>query len=204
MPATHLKSALRSMRRSRISQASSAACCAIGVTHRAFRLAVRAGAIHGWFKAALRCRGQYGISAVIFINLLTLLPALASLVADTPANQGVRRMTVSEEVIIRVPIRPRPGPQIQWREKRGPRCIAAESIRGAMLSGRSSVDFIMRDRSRLRARLESNCLALDFYDGFYVQPEDHRLCMRRDVIRSRIGGECRIERFRLLEPRLKQ
>ena len=72
-----------------------------------------------------------------------------------------------------------------------------------MLSGRSSVDFIMRDRSRLRARLESNCLALDFYDGFYVQPEDHRLCMRRDVIRSRIGGECRIERFRLLEPRLK-
>ena len=73
-----------------------------------------------------------------------------------------------------------------------------------MLSGRSSVDFVMRDRSRLRARLDSNCLALDFYDGFYVQPQDHRLCMRRDVIRSRIGGECRIERFRLLVPRFEQ
>jgi hypothetical protein len=143
---------------------------------------------------------------VILINLLTLLPALASLaVADTAqANQGVRRVTVREEVTIRVPIRPRPGPQIEWREKRGPRCIPAASIRGAMLSGRSSVDFVMRDRRRVRARLDSNCLALDFYDGFYVQPEDHRLCMRRDVIRSRMGGDCRIDRFRLLVPRLEQ
>lgn len=141
---------------------------------------------------------------MIFINLLTLLPALAGLVADTsPASQGVRRVTSREEVTIRVPIRPRPGPQIEWREKRGPRCIPAGSIKGAMLSGRNSVDFVMRDRSRLRARLDSNCLALDFYDGFYVQPEDQRLCMRRDVIRSRMGGECRIDRFRLLVPRFQ-
>jgi len=142
---------------------------------------------------------------VIFIDFLTLLPALASSVAaDPPPQRVVRTITIRNEIIMRVPIRPHPGPQIEWREKRGPRCVAAAAIAGAMLSGRSSVDFVLRDRTRLRARLDSDCPALDFYDGFYVQPEDHRLCMRRDVISSRMGGSCRIERFRLLIPRLKR
>lgn len=137
--------------------------------------------------------------------MLTLLPALAGLVAaDTPARgQVVGRVTVREEIIMRIPIRARPGPRIEWREKRGPRCIAAAAIKGAMLSGRNSVDFVLSDRRRFRARLDSDCPALDFYDGFYVQPDDHRLCMRRDFIRSRMGGSCRIERFRELKPRLK-
>lgn len=149
---------------------------------------------------------KYGIAAVTFLNLLTLLPALAGLVAAVPAagGQTVRSVTIREEVIMRIPIRPRPGAaRIEWREKRGPRCIATANIAGAMLSGRNSVDFVLRDRRRLRARLDSDCPALDFYDGFYVQPEDYRLCMRRDVIRSRMGGECRIDRFILLVPRLK-
>ena len=147
----------------------------------------------------------YGIAPVTFIHLLTLLPALAGLLlADAAAAQSVRGVTIREEVIMRIPIRPRPGAaKVEWREKRGPRCIAADSIAGAMLSGRNSVDFVLRDRRRLRAKLDSDCPALDFYDGFYVQPEDHRLCMRRDAIRSRMGGECRIDRFRMLVPRVK-
>jgi hypothetical protein len=141
---------------------------------------------------------------VIFINFLSLLPALASLVAaDPPPERVVRSITIRDEIIMRVPVRPHPRPQIEWRERRGPKCIAAESIAGAMLSGNSSVDFVLRDRTRVRAELDSDCPALDFYDGFYVQPEDHRLCARRDVIRSRMGGSCRIERFRELVPRLK-
>lgn len=142
---------------------------------------------------------------MILINLLTLLPALAGLAAAETAagDQAVRRVTVREEVIMRIPIRPRPGAKIEWREKRGPRCIPAAAIKGAMLSGRSTVDFVLRDRTRLRAKLDSDCPALDFYDGFYVQPEDHRLCIRRDFIRSRMGGSCRIERFRELKPRRK-
>ena len=120
---------------------------------RVFRLAVVPLAIHGWFKPTLRCRGQNGISAVIFVNFLTLLTALASAVAaDTPPQQAVRTITIHDEIIMRVPIRPHPGPQIEWREKRGPRCIAAAAIAGAMLSGRNSVDFVLRDRTRLRAR----------------------------------------------------
>lgn len=138
------------------------------------------------------------------MNFLILLPALASTVAADPPPQVVRTITIRNEIIMRIPIRPRPGPPIEWREKRGPRCVAAAAIAGAMLSGRSSVDFVLRNRTRLRARLDSDCPALDFYDGFYVQPEDHRLCIRRDVISSRMGGSCRIERFRLLVPRLKR
>ena len=161
-------------------------------------------AIHEVFKPTLRCRGPYGISAVILINFLALLPALASGVAvENPPRQVVRTITIHDEIIMRVPIRPHPGPQIEWREKHGPRCIAAQAIAGAMLSGRSSVDFVLRDRTRLRAELDSDCPALDFYDGFYVQPQDHRLCMRRDVISSRMGGSCRIDRFRVLVPRLR-
>lgn len=139
-----------------------------------------------------------------FIHFLALLPALAGLVAtDTPArSQPVRRVTIQNEIIMRVPIRPRPGMRVDWHERRGPKCIAAQAIAGAMLSGRSSVDFVLRDRTRFRAELDSDCPALDFYDGFYVQPDDHRLCVRRDVIRSRMGGSCRIERFRRLLPKL--
>ena len=140
------------------------------------------------------------------VNLLTMLPALAGLVAaDPPADtQVVRRVVVRNEVIMRVPIRARLGPQIEWHAQRGPKCIAAGNIAGAMLSGRSSVDFVMRNRRRLRADLDSDCPALDFYGRFYVQPDDNRLCARRDVIRSRMGGTCRIERFRVLIPGLKR
>jgi hypothetical protein len=198
-----LKSALRSMRRSRISQASSAAWRSVGVIGRTFRLAVSSRAIHGWFNPALQCRGQHGITAVISLNLLTLLPALVGMVAaDPPPNQVVRRVVVHNEIIMRVPIRPRPAMQINWRAKRGPNCIAARGIAGAMLSGRSSNDFVLRYRRRFRAEFDSDCPALDFYGGFYVQPEDDRLCVRRDVIRSRMGGSCRIERFRRLMPLL--
>ena len=137
--------------------------------------------------------------AVISINLLALLPALAGMVAvDKPADQVVRRVVIHDEIIMRVPIRPRPAMQIDWREKRGPKCIATRAIAGAMLSGRSSIDFVLLDRRRFRAELDSDCPALDFYGRFYVQPEDDRLCVRRDVIRSRMGGSCRIERFRRL------
>jgi hypothetical protein len=143
---------------------------------------------------------------VIFINFLTLLPALAGLVAadPQPGDQVVRRVTMRDEIIMRVPIRPRPGAAVEWHEKRGPKCIVAADIAGATLSGRGTIDFVLRDRRRLRAVLDSDCPALDFYGGFYVQPEDDRLCVRRDVIRSRMGGMCRIERFRKLERRFNR
>jgi hypothetical protein len=73
-----------------------------------------------------------------------------------------------------------------------------------MLSGQSSVDFVLRDRSRVRAMIDDDCSALDFYDGFYVQPDDDRLCVRRDEIRSRMGASCKIEKFRALVPQFRR
>lgn len=143
---------------------------------------------------------------MLLTHILIVLPmAFALLGADHDGDRTVvRRVIVRDEIILRIPVRSRPVAPVEWREERGPKCVATANIAGAMLTGRNSVDFVLRDRGRLRAELDKDCLALDFYDGFYLQPSDDRLCVRRDVIRSRIGGACRIERFRELVPRFKR
>ena len=73
-----------------------------------------------------------------------------------------------------------------------------------MWSGPSSIDFLLRDRTRVRAIMDDECPALDFYKGFYLQPDDDRICAKRESIQSRIGGSCRIERFKTLIPQMKQ
>jgi hypothetical protein len=137
-----------------------------------------------------------------FALLLSLLPAWFAAFAGVQSDQ-VRTLVVQEEVIMRVPVRPMPH-RFDWEEKKGPRCVSAQSIRGAMVSGREHVDFLLFDRSRLRARLSDDCPALDFYSGFYLTPEDGKLCAKRDGIHSRIGSSCRIERFRRLVPKLRR
>jgi hypothetical protein len=137
---------------------------------------------------------------------LTLIPVLLGLAAVQPGTveRSVTRLVVQDEVILRVPVQPRRfGPRIRWVEKEGPKCIPAAAIRRAILSGEEQVDFVLADRSRVRAQFDEDCPALDFYGDFYLQPEDERLCARRDAIHSRMGGSCTIERFRQLVPRLK-
>ena len=124
--------------------------------------------------------------------------------ASTAQSDEVRTLVVEREVIMRIPVRPRPVQPFTWEEKRGPKCIEASNIRAAALSGRETVDFLLFDRSRLRAQLSEDCPALDFYNGFYVTPEKGKLCARRDEIHSRIGRSCTIERFHRLTPRLSR
>lgn len=89
--------------------------------------------------------------------------------------------------------------QIRWEEHRGPRCIAWAQIAGAGLLSQDSVDLVFRDNSRIRARLERRCPALDYYNGFYMTATpDGLICADRDSIRARTGGQCRIDRFRSL------
>ncbi|MFL6752131.1 MAG: hypothetical protein ACJ8D5_02305 [Sphingomicrobium sp.] len=119
-------------------------------------------------------------------------------------SESVTRLVIQDEVILRVPVLPRAfAPQIEWIERRGPKCIPAAAIRRAVLSGPEEVDFVLADRSRVRAHFDEDCPALDFYGGFYLQPDDERLCAGRDAIHSRMGGSCTIERFRHLVPRLR-
>ena len=136
-----------------------------------------------------------------------LVPLLLGLFGAEPGTvgQSVTRLMVQDEVILRVPVAPHPlFPQIEWVEHKGPKCIAADAIRRVMLSGPTQVDFLLANRSRVRAQFDEDCPALDFYGGVYIQPRDERLCAKRDAVTSRIGGSCTIERFRQLEPKVKQ
>jgi hypothetical protein len=137
---------------------------------------------------------------------LNIVPLLLGLAAVQPGavGQSVTRLIVQDEVILRVPIQPRPLlPEIEWIEKKGPKCIPAGAIRQALLSGSEQVDFILVNHARVRAKFDEDCPALDFYTGFYLQPQDERVCAGRDAIHSRIGGSCTIERFSQLIPKLR-
>jgi hypothetical protein len=138
-------------------------------------------------------------------GLLGWLPWLLGLAAAQGPNtpQQVRRVIVGQQVILRVPVRPLPPPRFEWEEHKGPSCFPVAAIRGAMLSGPTNVDFLLPDRQRIRAEFADDCPALDFYGGFYLKPQDERVCANRDSVHSRIGGSCRIERFRRLVPKIR-
>lgn len=109
-------------------------------------------------------------------------------------------------VIIRIPSiappprAPRAPPQpLEWRESKGPRCVSPRMLRGFAISHEDSIDMVLRDGLRIRARLDSDCSSLDFRSGIYLHPgPDGLICEDRDSIHTRAGGECEIERFRAL------
>jgi hypothetical protein len=97
-----------------------------------------------------------------------LLPLLLGLFAGQPAavGQSVTRLVVQDEVILRIPVQPRPlMPQIEWIERKGPKCVPVAAIQRASLQGSGEVDFIFGNHARVRAQLDENCPALDFYGG---------------------------------------
>ncbi len=138
---------------------------------------------------------------MIFTGLIGLLSAmLADSATPRVPREGVRIMTVEEHMTIRVPVAPHPRLRIRWDEEKGPKCIPVGALAGAVLSGPDSIDFVLRGRQFVRAKLDSDCDGLDFYGGLYLQPDDQKICAKRDVVRSRVGGSCRIVKFRTLVP----
>jgi hypothetical protein len=132
-------------------------------------------------------------------GLLALAGAGPGAAPPPRALQGGQAV-VHERVIIRVPVHVRSPVTIAWKEGKGPKCLPARAIAGASLAAGNSVDLMLRDGRRFRAKLESSCPALDYYYGFYITPNpDGLVCEDRDSIRSRVGGECEIDRFRSLE-----
>lgn len=139
----------------------------------------------------------------MFSTVLLLLTA--------PAGEPVElaQLTIQQRVIIRVPtvrkgrapVRIDPQARDDWREKKGPRCVALRSIRAAGVVVENGVDLILADNHRYRARLERGCDSLGFYSGFYVEPhEDGSLCSGRDELQARSGLSCAIDSFRRLIP----
>jgi hypothetical protein len=140
-------------------------------------------------------------------TMLNFVPLLLGILAAQPGvvGQSVTRLVGQDETILRVPVQPRPlMPQFVWQEKKGPKCIPVAAVRRALLSGPEQVDFVLGNNRRIRAHLDEDCPALDFYSGLYLQLQDDRLCAGRDEIRSRMGGSCTIERFKLLVPKLRK
>jgi hypothetical protein len=145
------------------------------------------------------------------IDWSPLVLLLAALGAPGPASPAdpveFAQLVVREHVLIRVPANLRPNPRvavpiIDWKEKKGPKCVPMRLIAGAALVRQDSVDLVLRDRSRVRAKLERSCPAIDYYRGFYVRPNsDGQICSDRDAFRSRSGAECEIDKFRTLVAR---
>jgi hypothetical protein len=162
---------------------------------------------------------------MIRAGLAAALLAFASGGADSGTDKQPARPQISgtvtfhqQIIIVRTPAPPRPAnapaspasaasaaaasanaARIRWEEHRGPRCIAWSQIAGAGLLGQDSVDLIFRDNTRIRARLERHCPALDYYHGFYMAATpDGLICADRDSIRARAGGQCQIDSFRSL------
>jgi len=131
------------------------------------------------------------------------------LLLAAPAAEPVQwaQLTIERRVIIRVPMvrkgkapaRVTPEEGDDWEEKKGPRCIALRSIRGASIVVRDGVDLLLADQHRSRARLGRGCDSVGFYSGFYVEPnEDGSLCSGRDELQARNGMSCAIDSFRRL------
>lgn len=139
-------------------------------------------------------------------------PALVAVNAgiDRPGLEGagaaggqVMTMSFHERIIVRVPRVGPPPRQLTWKEKHGPRCIAAAELAGAMVSAPGVVDLVLTGDRRVRARLDGACEPLDFYSGFYLKPSaDGQICADRDSIRARSGTSCRIDAFKRLKPAL--
>ncbi|HEX8623481.1 MAG TPA: hypothetical protein VF782_00230, partial [Allosphingosinicella sp.] len=97
----------------------------------------------------------------MILTSATALLMLAFGAADGQAEaRGLQfaQVTVRQQIILRLPRSPRaaaPGGAalVHWREGRGPRCVQARAVLGATQLGRNSVDLVLRDRSRVRARL---------------------------------------------------
>lgn len=131
----------------------------------------------------------------------SLLPTILALFGVQASERSVSRMSFQDEVILKVPVvRQRIGWPVRWVEKKGPKCINADDVAAAALHDESSIDFLLRDRRRIRARMGDECPTLDFYRGFYLTPQKGKVCARRDEVRNRIGQACRIDRFKLMVP----
>lgn len=146
------------------------------------------------------------------VAALTLLASVAAAGTAVPAGRvtGIElaQVTIRGRIIIRVPSTPQdraapmrqvtPPRPVKWAEKKGPECVAADQLGGAIVGG-DYVDLVLRGGDRVRAELAGDCSGLGYYGGFYVKPSaDGQVCAGRDSIRTRSGDRCTIRKFKKL------
>ena len=141
-------------------------------------------------------------AALLALAVPVLVAGDTGAVWGHPEDGGqVTTMTFHERIIVRVGKLAAPPQQIVWKEKRGPKCIVASELAGALVPAPGMVDLVLTGNRRVRAKLDNSCEPLDFYSGFYLKPSiDGKVCAGRDTIRARSGVACPIDAFRLLKP----
>ncbi len=100
---------------------------------------------------------------LIAIALMTLTtPALLG-ATDSPARLHYAQLVIRERVVIRVPrAAPPPATPIRWKERKGPRCIPAQQLAGALPADEGAVDIVLTGGKRVRARLVRACRQLAY------------------------------------------
>jgi len=136
--------------------------------------------------------------------LLALAPG-ASVEESRIEKVELAQVIIHQRIIIRIPRLPftrQPvdaSQPIRWAEKKGPKCVALGEIAGATITAANSVDLIVDDDKRIRAKLDDDCPSLDYYSGLYLKATpDGMICADRDAVRTRSGGACGIDEFKRL------
>jgi hypothetical protein len=142
-----------------------------------------------------------------------LIPALIlfALIPGASAEESridqveVAQLVFHQRIIIRIPRLPFTHPPVEaseavrWVEKKGPKCVALGEIAGATITAPNSLDLMVEDDNRIRAKLDKDCPSLDYYAGVYLKATpDGMLCADRDAVRTRSGGSCGIDEFKRL------
>ena len=142
------------------------------------------------------------------VAILLLASATA---ASTPLSagqmSGFGQVLPPGQTVLRIPNMP-PLPRVartlsasepqQWVEKKGPNCIDAGRLGGAIVNG-NVIDLVMRGGERIRALIGGDCGSMGYYGGVYFKPwTDGKLCAGRDSVRTRSGVSCKIRQFRKL------
>ncbi len=143
---------------------------------------------------------------------ITEAPAATEGVFIGPAEYRLAQVRIQKRIIIRVPrrrpLRAAPTADISrrsapasYKEKKIGKCLPMNNILGVQRFGERYLDLVTKDRQQIRARLKKKCQARSFYSGFYMEKSgDGKICIDRDILHSRTGSKCEIDRFRLLVP----
>jgi hypothetical protein len=130
--------------------------------------------------------------------------AALSALTQFPDGAEMAQLTIQQRVVIRVPIvptAPEASRPLRLIEKKGPKCLASNSLAGAIVTSGRTIDLFTRNGPRLRAELDKQCQAVELRFGFYIRPNpDGQICASRDTIHARSGGQCDIQKFRTLVP----
>lgn len=136
--------------------------------------------------------------------------------ASSPLNafhhaQTAQQVRIEQRVTIRIsPLRqnsrnnllarlPQRGLTTTFEEREMSRCVPISGIAGVQTGTGNRLLLFLRDQRIVSVNLERACRARDFYSGFYIERnEDGNLCVDRDLLQSRSGAKCEVERMRQL------